>query len=343
MSTTDFGSLPESAVMGKAEMKDSVEKRAENKEKEERRDSLQHRPSNTAQPFLAGVLKEDIETGGPAQSLGQGSRFQRLPEDLEEAIGKRVFVNEDDFEAALEELKISDEPIVLGDDRKAYYYIPGDAHNAATSYITKKFYSWSHDMKGYAQENTNVKLGPRLAGAPPPRKRLKPKTRLPDVALWGRSKCELDDNGAISKPLRVSPANPQPVVHPHVVIQISIFNDEDYEVDAINDLATRAVTGQGTPPNLGVLLKHRKAAPGVQAGFDIYYLPAGTFWGDALNGTNGARHVMYNHGGPDVLVTIAEQDLGGIKLTLWQSIKDFLLGGKKDFDLSMAQLYGLLF
>jgi hypothetical protein len=211
------------------------------------------------------------------------------------------------------------------------------------SYIAQNFCSWSHTMKGYAQENTNVKLGPRLAGAPPPRKRRKAKTRLPDVALWGRSKCELDDNGKIYKPLRVSPANPQPVVHPHVVIQISIFNDEDYEVDAINDLATRAVAGQGTPPNLGVLIKQREAAPGVQAGFDIYYLPAGTFFGDALNGTNGARHVVYNHGGPDVLVTITEQDLGGIKLTLWQSIKDFLLGGNKDFELSMAQLYGLLF
>jgi hypothetical protein len=128
-----------------------------------------------------------------------------------------------------------------------------------------------------------------------------------------------------------------------VVIQISIFNDEDYEVDAINDLATRAVAGQGTPPNLGLLIKQREAASGVQAGFDIYYLPAGTFLGDTLNGTNGARHVVYNHGGPDVLVTITEQDLGGIKLTLWQSIKDFLLGGNKDFELSMAQLYGLLF
>jgi hypothetical protein len=343
MSTADFGSLPGSAVIGKAEVKDSVDKGAENKEKKQRCDSLQHRPSNTAQPCLAGVLEEDIETGGPAQSLGQGSRFQRLPEGLEEVIGSRVFVNEDDLEAALEELKTSDEPIVLGDDRKAYYYMPGDVHNTATSHIAKKFYSWSHDMKGYAQENTNVKLGPRLAGAPPPRKRLKPKKRLPDVALWGRSKCELDDNGKISKPLRVSPANPHPVVHPHVVIQISIFNDEDYEVDAINDLVTRAVAGQGTPPNLGLLIKQREAAPGVQAGFDIYYLPAGTFLGDTLNGTNGARHVVYNHGGPDVLVTITEQDLGGIKLTLWQSIKDFLLGGNKDFELSMAQLYGLLF
>ena len=92
-----------------------------------------------------------------------------------------------------------------------------------------------------------------------------------------------------------------------------------------------------------MLRKHRETAPGVQVGCDIYYLPAGTFLGDALNGNDGARHVVYNHGGSDVLVTITEQDPGGIKLTLWQTIKDFLLGGKKDFELSMAQLYGLMF
>ena len=35
MSTADFGSLPESAVVGKVEVKDSVDKGAENKEKKE--------------------------------------------------------------------------------------------------------------------------------------------------------------------------------------------------------------------------------------------------------------------------------------------------------------------
>ena len=130
-----------------------------------------------------------------------------------------------------------------------------------------------------------------------------------------------------------------------MVIQVSIFNDEDYEVDAINDLATRAIAGQGTPPKLGVLIKLREADPalGVQAGFDIYYLPAGAFWMDAVNGTNGARHVVYNHGGPDVLVTITEADLGGINLSFWQSIKDFFLDGSRDFHLSMADLYRVMF
>jgi hypothetical protein len=101
----------------------------------------------------------------------------------------------------------------------------------------------------------------------------------------------------------VSQPDQQPKVHPHVVIQVSDFIDEDYEVDAIRDLATRAVAvGQGDPPNLAVLIKHRRAAAAtdVKAGFDIYYLPGGTFLDDALNGTSGARHVVYNHSDPDV-------------------------------------------
>jgi hypothetical protein len=298
------------------------------------------------QPCLpAAVHEEEVVAGIPSQSIGEGSRFQRLPEDLEEKIGKRVFENEDDFEAALEALKITDEPIVLGEDGKAYYYTPGDAHNAATGHVVCTFYYWTKGVKGYCQENTNVVLREPLPAAPPPKKKRWPSTRLPDVALWGRSKCELKHNGEIASPSRVDPAEAQPVVHPHVVLQISAFNDEDYEVDAINDLATRAVAAQGEPPRLCVLIKQRKAdtASGVQAGFDIYYLPAGTFFEDAVAHTRGARHDVYNLRGPDVRVTITEQDLGGIKLTWRQLIADFLLGGTKDFELSMAELYRLMF
>ena len=67
-----------------------------------------------------------------------------------------------------------------------------------------------------------------------------------------RSKRELEDNGDyVSGALRVSTANPQPVVHPHVVmLQVSIFNDEDYEIDSIHDLANRVAAGQGHHPIL---------------------------------------------------------------------------------------------
>ena len=355
MLTADSGLLSEAVVPEKEEVKeeiDSLQNRgAKDEEKKEHYNYPQPR-SNTTESNTTGpvpAVKEDLEKGVPTQFLGQRSRFQDLPEDLAEELDRilRDIESEDQLEAALEaalkNLGLSDEPIVLGDDGKAYYYMPGDQHNEATGLIARNFTLWAQDLKGIARKNTNIKLGPRLPGAPPPRKRRKPKTRLPDVALWGRSKCELKNGGKVSKPQRINPASAQPVVHPHVVIQVSNFNDEDYEVDAINDLATRAVAGQGTQPRLGVLIKDREAdPPGVQAGFDIYYLPNGTYMSDALNGTNGARHVVYHHTGPDVLVTITEADLGGIDLSFWQSIKDFLLGSSRDFQLSMAELYGVM-
>lgn len=271
------------------------------------------------------------------------SRFQELPEDLAELFGERVFHDEDELEEYLRELKIADEPIVLCDDGKAYYYMPGEEHNTGKGYIARKFNTWARDTKGFAQENTNIKLGPRLPGAPPPRKKQKPKTRLPDVALWGRTKCYFDDDGLIAGAIRANPASSQPKVHPHVVIQLSVFNDEDYEFDAVNDLATRAVPGQGAPPNLSILIKSREANAPIQAGFDIYYLPAGTFFRDAVNGTNGASHVVYNYGGADVVVTITEANLGGIDLGVWESIKNFLTGRGNDFELSMAKFYEVTF
>ena len=256
------------------------------------------------------------------------------------------FQDEDELELVLDELKIADEKIVLDDHGKACYYLPGDEHNEATRFIVNLFSQWANKVKGIAGENTNVRLGPRLPGAPPPRKRRKPKTRLPDVAIWGRSKCDLFPDGRVKTPMRASPGIAQPKVHPHVVIQVSVFNDEDYEVDAVNDLSSRAVAGQGTQPRLSVLIKERRADPlqSVQAaGFDIYYLPNGTYFQDAQSGINNARHVVYNHGGPDVVVTITEGDLGGFHLSLWQSFKDYILGGGTDFEISMAELWSCMY
>lgn len=76
--------------------------------------------------------------------------------------------------------------------------------------------------------------------------------------------------------MKIPSASPQQVVHLHVVVQISIFDDE-YKVNAINDFVTCAVAGQEAPPDLGVLIKLREVALGIEAGFDVYYLPAGTF------------------------------------------------------------------
>ena len=106
-------------MVGKAAAK-SIDEAAVRDEKQETSDSLQP-GSNTAHP---------VDAGGSGQSVGKGSRVQRLPEDLEERIGGRVFENEDELAAALEEHLISDEPIVLGDDGRAYYYMRGDVNGA---------------------------------------------------------------------------------------------------------------------------------------------------------------------------------------------------------------------
>lgn len=362
MSTVDPGPLSEAPRLRKGESKEKVEsvisllsseegpKRAQAEENSDEHNSSSGRLARPTEPFGSAVAaredkhagEEDLETGVVSQ---QRSRFRELPEHLAALFVDREFQDDNGLQAALEELNISDEPIVLGDDGKPCYYMPGDNHNSATAQIVKNFYDWANKVKGVAAENTNIRLGPRLPGAPPPRKKRKPKTRLPDVALWGRSKCVLRSDGRVSHPMSASTTSTQPKVHPHVVIQVSVFNDEDYEIDAINDLSTRAIDGQGSKPDLSVLIKEREADPAqcVQAGFDIYYLPKGTYLEDALNGTNQARHVIYYHGGPDVLVTISEADLGGINLSLWQSLKDYFQGGSRDFQISMKELYGAVF
>lgn len=85
----------------------------------------------------------------------------------------RVFESEQDFEATLlQEFKIADERLVLGEDGKEYYYMPGDERKNATTYVVNRFYKWSrHIMIGCASENTNVRLGPRLSTGPRPRKK----------------------------------------------------------------------------------------------------------------------------------------------------------------------------
>jgi hypothetical protein len=294
----------------------------------------------------------DYDYQQPRSNTAKRSRFQELPEDLPEVLDNSVFENDNYFEVALVELKIADFPLVLGDNGKVCYYNPHEylEHKAARNFIVNKFLNWAL-FKG--QGCRKFQLYPRTTtGWSTPTHKLgrKTKTRLPDVSFWGRSKCELESgDGGARNPLKVLLVDdPQPVeVHPHVVIQVDIsFDDEDcYEVDAINDLANHAVAGRETQPNLAVLIKlHEKGRPGAQAGFDIYYLPTGTFLENALNGTKRAKHVVYNHGGSDALMTVTEQDLGGIKLTLWQSIKDYLLGdSSKDFKLSTAELYGIVF
>ena len=359
MSAVDSGLFYEAPGIGKVQKEKKVVESLSNKEGPKRKDQVNaevpscsgelpsspaatQRAVPTTEAEKEEVKEEDLETGASNQ---QRSRFCELPLDLADLLADKVFQDEDDLDATLLELKIADEPICLDDEGKACYYMPGEEYSSARGQIAQNFSDWANKLKGVARENTNIHLGPRLAGAPPPRKRRRPKKRLPDVSIWGRSKCALREDGRVLCPLSASTSSTQPKVHPHVVIQISVFNDEDYEIDAINDLATRAIAGQGPQPGLSILIKERRADPaqGVQAGFDIYRLPNGTYFEDAVNGSNGASHSVYNHGGPDVFVTITEADLGGINLSLWQTFKDYLQGGSRNFEISMAELYQVMF
>ena len=170
-------------------------------------------------------------------------------------------------------------------------------------------------------------LGPRRTGGPPPRKRLNRRKRLPDVSFWGRSRCAIKHgiHGYYLTPRRVNPTIKVPEVHPHVVVQISIGNDEDYEVDAINDIMNRADAAQGPGPNRGILIKSRAADAhnGVQAGWDVYSVPRSATFQDAVNNANNACHIVYNAGGVDVLLVITEADLGGFEFDLWGEIRIF--------------------
>ena len=168
MLTVDSGLLSKAMVPGKKEMKeeiDTIQNRGANGEEKKKHHDYPQPRSNTAE--LGRAAREDLENGVPTQFLGQRSRFQELPEDLAEELGRILsdITNEDQLEtaldAALKNLKLSDEPIVLGDDGKAYYYMPGDQHNEATGLIARNFTLWAQDLKGIARENTNVKLGPR--------------------------------------------------------------------------------------------------------------------------------------------------------------------------------------
>ena len=67
---------------------------------------------------------------------------------MAELFGGQVFRDEDELEKHLRELKIADEAIVLREDGKAYYHVPGEEHNTGTGYIARKFNSWARDMKG---------------------------------------------------------------------------------------------------------------------------------------------------------------------------------------------------
>ena len=127
ITTVDSGLLPESSGLGTGQREKPIicfvkqERKVEEKAKEHSGSS--ERRSNPNEPFRADVTakeekveEEDLETRASTQ---QRSRFRDLPEDLAALYLDRVFDDEDSLKAALEELNIADEPIVLCDDGKA--------------------------------------------------------------------------------------------------------------------------------------------------------------------------------------------------------------------------------
>ena len=176
MSTVDSSGVPKESVcegrLAKSDTDTSKQRKVQVEKKEH------HQPqSDSVEIFPAAARVEDLEsqdleTGDPnRQPTGQRSRLQDLPEDLGSLLGSLVFETEEEFEATLQELKLEDEQLVLGEDGQAYYYVPGNEHNAATELIVRKFHEWAFFVKGTAGENTNIRLGPALPGAPPARKR----------------------------------------------------------------------------------------------------------------------------------------------------------------------------
>lgn len=306
-------------------------------------DSIVEAPTS----YLVARGEEDLETGSPQFSHNTRSKFRELPEDLVDILGgaDKVFNSEEELERVLAENQLSDCPIVLDDEGKACLYMPGDDHNIATGHITLRFNEWADRKKGCALENHNLPLGPRRTGGPPPRKRVSRKKRLPDVSFWGQARCTIrhNRNGHYLEPQRVNPAFKVPKVHPHVVVQINIGNDEDYEVDTINDIMNRADTAQGSAPNRGILIKSRAAdaTNGMQAGWDVYSIPRGATFQDAVNNTNQAHHVVYNYGGADVDLVITEADLGGFKFDFWGTVRNFFARSNRNtnFSISLAELY----
>ena len=132
-------------------------------------------------------------------------------------------------------------------------------------------------------------------------------------------------------------------VHPHVVVQISIGNHEDYDVDAINDIMNHADAAQRSARNRGILIKCRAAdaTNGMQPGWDVYSIPRGATFQDAVNNTNQAHHVVYNYGGADVDLVITEADLGGFKFDFWGTVRNFFARSNRNtnFSISLAELY----
>lgn len=152
--------------------------------------------------------------------------------------------------------------------------------------------------------------------------------RKPDIAFWGKDKCELTPR-ALLKPKNL--ANPPKMhatreqkdrVNPDAVFQFSWGNAKGYAEQVIDDLMNRAVSSY-TPhqpnneaPKLGFLVKLRfkkKCTHNerkILSKVDVYRIPRGATFEDAKANRKGASHHVYAPGGQDVVMEITARDLG---------------------------------
>ena len=264
---------------------------------------------------------DDLDEDNDGNNDSEDGELVDLPKELRK-LKDKTFDFQDELKAEMVKRGFPDLPVVIDPkSRKARLRMTSGAHDKVTNRYTRLFNKkWGDDVWGVAVDgSTNV-----FIQALPNRKETR---RKPDIAFWGRDKCELVDGLLEPKDL----ANPPKIyatteqterVNPDVVFQFSWGNSEGYEIDAIDDLMNKAVVSY-TPyqpnneaPKLGFLLKVRFKGKKrdcygrkILQCLDVYRIPHGATYEDAKANRKGASHAVYAPGGQDVVMGITAQDL----------------------------------
>jgi hypothetical protein len=246
---------------------------------EEKKSSDEERPISTSVIPVAGFVDVNDVT---EQEDPRFSKFEELPDELA-TLRDQIFENQSYLLKAIDDLGFGDVRVILGDNGRAYLFIPGSIHNNANSKIVNDFTLWAANWKGFASGDRNICINQTIPMVPPPPRQFI--LRPPDISFWGNDKCERDESNRLSP----KPTNAPDEVNPDVVTQFSWQNTMDCETHALNDIMIRSETfGSDTPPRIGYLIKVRF---GVVPGFDIYKVPHGTTVDDAMNNRHGAEHL----------------------------------------------------
>lgn len=272
--------------------------------------------------------KEDSETASledldykDDDDGSEGVELVDLSKELRQ-LKDKTFDFQDELEAELVKRGFPDLPVVIDPkSRKARLRLTAGAHDKVTNRCTRLFNKkWGDDAWGVAVDgSTNV-----FIQALPNHKETR---RKPDIAFWGRDKCELVDGLLEPKDLASPPkihatTDQTERVNPGVVFRFSWGNAKGYEIDAIDDLMNKAVVSY-TPhqpnneaPKLGFLLKVRfKGGKRDRNGrrilrcLDVYRIPHGATYEDAKANRKEASHSVYAPGGQDVVMGVTAQDL----------------------------------